>query len=742
MTATPASRRSRSASSLAAAVAAFLALLLACGAAQARPRIGLVLGGGGARGGAHLGVLEVLEELRVPVDCIAGTSMGALVGGAYAAGVAPRDIEKLVAETDWIAIFDDSAGRRAVNVRRKELDDRFYAGAEVGVSRRGLRFREGALSGEKLKLFFNRLVRSDLGDREIEDLALPLSIVATDIGTGQRVAMRTGNLTTAMRASMSVPGLIAPVVRDGRKLVDGGLVDNLPVAEVKDLCHPDVVIAVNVGSPLLEPEQVTGVLTVLGQVVNLLTEQNVAKSRALLGPGDIDIEPDLGNIGSTAFTRQLEAAQKGRQATLAKAGELRRLALAPREYAAWQDRVRLAIPHAAPVIDRVEVAQTRFVNPQTIRRGISQQEGAPLDSAQLARDLVQEFSQGDLSSLDYSVVRNRDRTILRITPVEKAWGPDYLRFGLNLSSDFRGDSRYNLRTLYRRTWMNRLGGEWLVGGQIGSEQSLGSELYQPLDLRHVFFVRPYASTGLRKVPLYFEGDRLAVYRVQENRAGAELGVNVGVNAQATAGWAERRIGAVLDTGPDSFFNTTQEVGGPTAALVLDTYDQPFFPTRGMRLDLSYFDALHASAGFEPYAKGEARWGGAWSRGRWTLLGGLEGGTTFKGRLPIGDAFALGGPRRLTGFAIDQMLGGDYSLGRVEAQYRLNYGSPLWGLTLVGGLMAEAGRMSKPFTETSLTGWQRSFGAYLGANTFLGPVYLGVADAKHGNARFYLFIGTP
>jgi NTE family protein len=162
----------------------------------------------------------------------------------------------------------------------------------------------------------------------------------------------------------------------------------------------------------------------------------------------------------------------------------------------------------------------------------------------------------------------------------------------------------------------------------------------------------------------------------------------------------------------------------------------------MRLDLSYFDALHASAGFEPYAKGEARWGGAWSRGRWTLLGGLEGGTTFKGRLPIGDAFALGGPRRLTGFANDQMLGGDYSLGRVEAQYRLNYGSPLWGLTLVGGLMAEAGRMSKPFTETSLTGWQRSFGAYLGANTFLGPVYLGVADAKHGNARFYLFIGTP
>ncbi|HSN21964.1 MAG TPA: patatin-like phospholipase family protein [Usitatibacter sp.] len=742
MTATPASPRSRCASRAAACAALLLAAALAAPQAGARPRIGLVLGGGGARGGAHLGVLEVLEELRVPVDCIAGTSMGALVGGAYAAGVAPRDVEKLVGETDWLTMFDDSAGRRAVNVRRKELDDRFYAGAELGVSREGLRFREGAVSGEKLKLFFNRLVRSDLGDRSIEELALPLSIIATDIGTGERVAMRTGNLTTAMRASMSVPGLIAPVTRDDRKLVDGGLVDNLPVGEVKSLCNPDVVIAVNVGSPLLKPDQVTGVLTVLGQVVNLLTEQNVAKSRALLGPGDIYIQPDLGRLGSTDFTRQLEAAAKGREAAQAMAAELRRFSVPAAEYAAWQDRLRLAIPHAPPVIDEVQVAETRFVNPQTIRRGIRQQEGEPLDSGNLARDLVREFSQGDLSSLDYSVVRNRDRTILRITPVEKSWGPDYLRFGLNLSSDFRGDSRYNVRALYRRTWMNALGAEWLVGGQIGSEQSLGTEIYQPLDLRHVFFVRPYASTSLRRVPIYSEGGRLAVYRVQENLAGAELGMNLGVNAQATGGWVERRIGAVLDTGPDSFFNTTQEVGGPTAAFVLDTYDQPFFPTRGMRLDASYFDALHASAGFEPYAKGEARWGGAWSRGRWTLLGGLEGGATFKGTLPIGDAFALGGPRRLTGFANDQMLGGDYSLGRLEAQYRLNYSSPLWGLTLVGGLMAEAGRMNKPFTETSLTGWQRSISAYLAANTFLGPVYIGVADAKHGKARFYLFIGTP
>lgn len=718
------------------------ATLLATAAEVPRQKVGLVLGGGGARGGAHLGVLEVLEELRVPVDCIAGTSMGALIGGAYAAGVSPADITDLVARTDWITIFDDTAGRDAVTLRRKELDDRFYAGIEFGVSRDGLRFREGALAGEKLKLFFNQLVRADLGDRDIEDLPMPLAIIGTDIGTGERVAMRAGNLTSAMRGSMSVPGLLAPVLRDGRKLVDGGITDNLPVAEVRQLCNPDVVIAVNVGSPLLKPDEVKGIATVLGQVVNLLTEQNVAVSLKELRPGDVYIVPELEGIRATDFTRQLEAAETGRQAMRAKAGELAKLALPPARYLAWQQGVRLAAAREAPIVDQVQIAETRFVNPETLRRGIAQEEGKPLDTRRLASDLVREFSQGDLNSLDYSVLRERDRTVLRITPVEKPWGPDYLRFGLNLASDFRSESDYNLRALYRRTWLNAYGGEWLLGGQIGSQQSITTEFYQPLDLRHLFFVRPYAFTSLRKQPVYRDQDRLAIYRVQDNRAGFDAGMNLGVYGQASLGWVERRIGAVLDTGPDSFFNLTEFLGGPTATLSIDTYDQPFFPSRGVRLDVSHFEALRTSEGKPKYARSEARLGAAASHNRWTFLGALEGGVTPKGQLPLGDAFMLGGPRRLSGFATGQLLGDEYLFGRVEAQYRLHYASPLWGLTLIAGVMAEAGRVSKPFLESSLTGTQHSLGGYLAANTFLGPVYLGVADARNGRGRFFLSIGAP
>ena len=707
------------------------------------PRVGLVLGGGGARGGAHLGVLEVLEEMRIPVACIAGTSMGALVGGAYASGVAPQELVELVKRTDWNSIFDDFSGRESLDIRRKEIDDRFYSGLEFGVSREGLKFREGALAGEKLKLFFNQIVRADLGDRAIEQLRLPIAILATDIGTGERVAIRSGNLTSAMRASMSVPGLITPVLREGRKLVDGGLVDNLPIAEARALCNADIIIAVNVGSPLYKPDEVKGVVTVLGQVVNLLTEQNVARSMGDLRPGDIYIRPELGDLTAASFTRLMEARVSGRLAAEAVAAELRRLGVSAPAYAAWQENVRLASEHTPPIIDDVLIEPTRFVSKGTIRRGITQKEGEPLDARKLAEDLVLEFNHGDMHSLDYSVVREREKTILRITPVEKPWGPDYLRFGVNLASDFRSDATFNVRALLRKTWMNVLGGEWLLTGQIGSEQGLATEFYQPLDKYHRMFVRPYASTSLSKDPLYDDGDRIAVYRVQHNIAGLEGGANLGVWGQAKVGWAERRLSSVLDTGPPELPNLSERIGGPTAALHIDTYDQPFFPTRGMKLDLTHFDAQRVLEGSgEKYSRTELRWGGAYSFKDWVVLGGVEAGTAPKGTLPLADAFTLGGPRRLSGFAVDQLRGAEYTFGRLEGQYRLDLATPLYGLALIGGVAVEAGRMTKPYTETSLTGWQRSLSAYIAANTPLGPVYLGVADSKNGKGRFYLFVGTP
>jgi NTE family protein len=207
------------------------------------------------------------------------------------------------------------------------------------------------------------------------------------------------------------------------------------------------------------------------------------------------------------------------------------------------------------------------------------------------------------------------------------------------------------------------------------------------------------------------------------------------------------MGAVVDTGPtDVFSNRSLHVGGGTARVAIDTYDQAFFPTRGFRVDATHFEAVRVTdrngLGFPPYSRSELRLGAAWQPTRFAYLVELDGGTSFKGKVPLADAFSLGGPRRLAGFARDQMLGGEYFFGRVETQYRLNFASPLYGLTLIGGLAAEAGKMNKLITESSLSGWQRSFSAYIAASTFLGPVYIGVADSKNGKGRFYLSIGTP
>ncbi len=729
--------------SLAALAAVAGALVVLEAAAQApRPRVGLVLGGGGARGGAHIGVLEVLEDLRIPVDCVAGTSMGALVGGAYAAGIDPSEMKARIKATDWGQIFDDSAGRDEVRYRRKQFDDRFFSALEFGVGESGLRYREGAVAGQKIKLFFNALVRSDLGERSIEELKLPLTLIATDIGNGERVAMRSGNLTSAMRGSMSVPGVMAPIVRDGRKLVDGGLVDNVPIQEVRDRCGAESVIAINVGSPMLKPEDVGGLVSVVGQMVNLLTEQNVTRSLALLGPNDVYMRPELGDITAGSFERQIEAAEIGRKTALASADKLKRFSVSAEEYAAWKARIRLATPTHLARVDEVQVGPTRYINQEAVRQAITQKEGEPLDVPTLDRDLIRIYSAGDLQTIDYSIVTEREKRILRVTPVEKPLGPDFLRFGLNLYSDFRGDARYNVRTLYRRSWLNSLGGEWVAGLQIGNDQRVFTDFYQPMDTRQVWFVRGYFDYVNSNVPLYLNGDPVADLKAVRWGGGAEAGFNMGVLGRASVGWEERKAKGSVETGPQIIPDVEDRAGGPRFALNLDTYDFAFFPTRGYKVDAEVFDAQRVSGDIARYGTGEIKMGGAWTLGDVILVGRAEYGKSTHGTLPPTDLFSLGGPRHLAGYGTGQLRGDDYTYGSFEAQYKLTKPIPLLGLQLIAGVQAEAGRMKKLVTEPTLTGWQSSFGAYLAANSAFGPMYLGFADGKNGKGRFYFFIGTP
>ncbi len=701
-----------------------------------RPRVGLVLGGGGARGAAHIGVLEVMERLRVPVDCVAGTSMGALVAGAFAAGITPAEMREAMAKADWGDMFQDNPAFYDMSYRNKRLSQSFLPGTELGVTDKGLQYAPGIVTGQKIKAFFNQLVRADRGERMIEDLPLPLSILATDIGTGARVVIRDGSLTQAMRASMSVPGLMAPVERDGHQLVDGGLVDNVPIGEARQRCQADVVIVVNVGSPLLKADEIGSLFSVTAQMVNLLTEQNVTQSLATLKPTDIYIKPDLDGISAGDFVRNGETADRGRAAAVAASEPLKRLAVSEAQYAAWSRRIDS--PEIPPRrVDEIEIAGLERVNPASVEQHIGQQVGEPLDTPALNADLLRVYGDGYFERVDYTLMRARDRNILRVTPVEKAWGPDYLRFGIGLESNFSTGSTYTLRAAYQKTWLNSLGAELLVIGEIGNRSRFGVDFYQPVDDAQRYFVQTSIRYERQNIYVFQDDHKLAELDVYDTSAELTAGVRIGTLGQARLGWIQSHKSGDISIGPPLIGSYSKTYGGWLASLDLDHMDRIFIPRSGWAMTARYFDS--ASEGF---SKLRLELRGAYPMDKFVFNGRLSYVGSPVGQLPEYDPAKLGGFLDMSAFARDQMIGDNagYAGLRIE---RIIGTMPL-GLRgdMRIGLALEASHMDIRYTETHLKAAQNSIGLYLGGETPIGPAFIGYAySPSSGYSNAYLLIGT-
>lgn len=718
-----------------------VSLLVFAGLAEAaedvrRSRVGLVLGGGGARGAAHIGILEVLEKLRVPVDCVAGTSMGALVAGTWAAGMSPAVMRQQLAEADWNDMFMDNPEYAEMSPRNKALSKRFLPGSESGVGTNGVRYQSAVVAGQKIKLFFNQLVRANQGERSIEDLPLPLSIIATDIGNGDRVVFRDGPLTQAMRASMSVPGLLAPVDHQGRKLVDGGLVDNVPIGEVRERCQADVVIAVNVGSPLLKSEDVGSLLTVSAQMVNILTEQNVSRSLATLRQGDIYIQPELEGISAGDFARSAETADRGRAAAEAMAGQLAALSVDEARYAAWWRGIEVR-RRESPRIDAVEIAGLNRINPAALERHLSSEPGQTIRPSVINRELLRMYGDGWYESVDYTVLSERERTILRVTPVEKPWGPDYLRFGLNLQADNKQGSSFGLRTAYHATWLNRLGAEALITAEVGSASRFGVNLYQPLQPAQHFFAEANAGVERSRLMIYQNDRRIAKFKVTESAAGLNLGVNVGRLGPVRLGWQRRHWVTEVDVGPPVLPKSDETISGWRAGLDFDQFDRMYFPTRGWAARVTYFSPSNAD-----YTRLDTEVRGAYSFGGTVFGGRLHYTGARRGRLPVYDAGTLGGFLNLTAFAPNQILGDD--IGYVGVRAEQIVGRLPLGLRgdMRFGIALEAARAGYRYTETARSGTLDSAAIYFGGETPFGPAYLGFAHSRSGASNLFLFVGTP
>ena len=722
-------------------VLCLVALFIAAAAEAARPRIGLVLAGGGAKGSAHIGVLKVLEELRVPIDAIAGTSMGALVGGGYAAGLSAADMEQAVTSVDWNQLFDDDPPRAEWPMRRKEQSLKPTFGFSIGRRDGELRLPKGAISGQEVVLYLSDLTAGAEGVAHFDQLPIPFRAVATDLESGEMVVFDRGPLPLAMRASMAVPGVFAPLETDDRIYVDGGLVRNLPV-DIARAMGVDKLIVVKLEADPPTREQLSSVLGSIGQMINFVFAQNEERSLTEIdAQSDILVTPQLGDIGPGDFDRGPEAIATGVAAARRVSDQLARLGVSPAEYAAWRASVERRRESVAR-IDEVRIEGLNRVNPDLFEPIVAGHEGKPLDRAKLASDLSRLYGRGDFERVNYRIEREDGRNLLIVDAVEKAWGPGYLSFGLGLTSDFEGDSRFGLRATYRQTWINDLGGEWLTQINLGNEPEFSTEFYQPFDAARTGFVAPYIDLG--KVPLgVFRGDdRVARYDITRYRVGVDLGTTFGHVAELRLGLLFGDVDADVDTGSPLVPEAHNRESGFRARLLHDTRDSGGIPRRGSFAKVDLFAPTKALGADEEYIRAEIETTKALSSGPNTLVAHLRGGTAFGAEMPYYDQFPLGGFLKLSGYANEQFRGNEYAFGSLVYYRRLSTLTPPLGKGLYVGGSLEVGRQWDVIELLNPSETRYGGSLFFGADTWLGPFFVGFGLSGEGETTGYVNLGRP
>jgi NTE family protein len=730
--------------------AAVLVMTLACGPVGAtealqrdqaaeRPRIGLALSGGGARGAAHIGVLEVLEEMRIPIDYVAGTSMGSIVGGLYAAGMPPKEIEHALNTMDWEHIFDDKPPREARSFRRKRDDDLYLVKSRPGFNDGELQFPLGAIQGQKFDLALRALTLPVSAVQDFDRLHIPFRAVATDIANGEEVVIGTGDLAQAMRASMAVPGAFAPTRRDERLLVDGGISNNLPISVVRAM-GADIVIAVDISTPYLPADEIRNVFGITGQLTSIMTRKNVEQQLATLTDRDVLLVPILGDISSADFDRAGEAVPTGRAAALVEQASLARLSLPESDY---RRHVATRPPRPGtepPVIAFVRIENQSPVADEVIRARLRVQPGAPLDQAQIETDIAAIYGLELFEIVSYRVEEEDGRTGVVVNARERAWGPNYLQLGLALSSDSRGENSWGLGVAHLRTGINPLGGEILLGAQVGAESGIGGDWYQPLDYASRWFVQPAFRLGRRYVG-QFSADasqQLAEFRVDALEIDLGTGRNFGQFGEGRVGYRLATGDIDLRTGtseiPDDNFTDSKLYG----RVAVDTLDSRNWPSHGQLGRLEYAVARESLGGDTDFDQVAASLSHFSTFGSNTVgfIGSVN--ATVDGKAPVQDRFRLGGFLRLSGFAEDS-LSGQQSGSVTLLAYRRYKPLPVLSWYLGGSL--EYGGVWEDRDDLFQDGFAAG-SLFAGADTPIGPLYIGLGLAERDNYSAFVFLGRP
>jgi NTE family protein len=708
---------------------------------EGRPRIGLVLGGGGAKGAAHIGILELLEEMRVPVDCIAGTSMGALIGATYAAGMRPGEIEQAVRAIDWAQTLGSQDLRDRMPIERKLAAANYSNNLDIGWRGGKLRGRGGLISTQNVEGLLTELVASAQFTEDFDDLPIPFRAVATDMLKGQMVVLGEGDLALAMRASMAIPGAFTPVHTDGRVLADGGMMRNLPVDVARDLCA-DVVIAVWLASPDPDADAFGSTLGMINRALDVMVATNQNAQIDSLTDADIGVEVPMGDIGPADFTRVGEAIDRGIAAAESYRKAFARYSLPEAEYADWLRRVH-GVSDGRYRVQEVRVAGLDRVNPDYVASQLVEaQPGATINVENIVADMERVYALGDFERVEYHLLGSDDARILELRPVEKSWGPNFLGFDYGIETSDGADLNAILRADHERTWLNRRGGRWHSALQLGRQSLLETDFYQPLDVPQRFFLQPLLRAQTSLEDLYLDGDRFVVYDIQELFGQLDLGMNMGTRAQLRLGLRHGWQSAKLETGIPGLPELSREKDTSLQLRVTyDTRDVKSLPTRGAFFGARYSHSQDWFGSKLDYSVLESVMSQAFNLNGNSLSLILGGAKTISGETPTSQLIELGGIRTFPGLRPGELRGSDYWFAGTSYLWRLTDLQPIFGQSLYAGFRLQAGQMRDKLNDTD-TGTLYGVSGSLSGRTPIGPFMLSLGYVLDNDLRLQFMLGRP
>ncbi|HBN6196610.1 patatin-like phospholipase family protein [Vibrio parahaemolyticus] len=730
-----------------------------------RPKVAVVLAGGGAKGAAHIGVLKALEEMHIPVDIITGTSMGAYVGGLYATGMSADEIESFIYSVDWNSGYRDRVDRSQRRVRDKEYEDRYQITTDLGLRFGEVRAPTGVVQGQNML----RVLRETTGNLgrfdSFDELAIPYRSVATDILELDEVVIGNGYLVDAMMASMSVPGALPPYKLNGHMLVDGGVVNNMPV-DVARAMGADVVIAVDISTDYKTEDDFTGLFTVADQLSNYLVRRSTQQQVETLQQQDVYIRPNVGQMETVEFDKMPWAFQSGYDITKEMESKLAGLRLSNAEYQKYIDHkqeVRKKLVYGDDrVVDEIVIVNNTHYSDVLLTNRLELETGRKIETAEIEKAVENLYALDRFELITYHFEEVDGSNLLVFDVNEKSWGPNYLNFRFFLEDDFDTDSQYGIGMSTNFTNLNSHGAEMALNVEMGTDKLIEAELYSPVLSSQEFFVAgkvAYSSEG-RNLPVSDDDSSLSSVNDFLPVSYTEFVSEIAIGIQPTL-WQELRLGGRYSSGSielstlASVGNLDFERRGLFANYRLDTLDDFAFPTRGLLVDLEYLVSHDTSPEEIGQSKPkdivedtvyeiDARFKGAMSYQRHTLVGQAEYSFVQSKNSSITlDPRELGGFLHLSGIPRNSLIGQNLFFSSLV--YRYKWFDNDFGLfeapVYVGASLEHGGTWSDNDLKLNEAPLYNAASIFFGVDSPIGPIMLAYGRTEQDMEAVYLIVGT-